>query len=98
MRSSISIRGYARVHPFVTHELKPWSVFNQNYYQYERERILCRASDHVLLSGVFVKSLFFSTSKRSETTELNSTLGNEPYPLSNVVINETMDAAMFTDR
>ena len=54
MRSRISIRGCVRrsvrpsvgpsVRPSVTHELKSCksAVFDQNYWQYERERILCR--------------------------------------------------------
>ena len=46
MRSRISIRGCVRPSacPLVTHELKPYqsAVFVQNYYQYERGRILCR--------------------------------------------------------
>ena len=39
------------VHPLVTHELKPCksAVFDQNYYLYERERILCRVSGLVCL-------------------------------------------------
>ena len=44
MRSRISIRGCDRpsVRPSVTHELKPResAVFDQDYYQYKRERIL----------------------------------------------------------
>ena len=41
MRSCISIRGC--VCPSVTRELKPCktAVFDQNYYQFEREGILC---------------------------------------------------------
>ena len=37
------------VRPSVTHELKPWksAVFDKNYYQYEREYILCRVSGSV---------------------------------------------------
>ena len=50
MRSRISIRGCVRpsVRPsvrwLVTHELKSCksAVFDQNYWQYEREHILCR--------------------------------------------------------
>ena len=48
MRRRISIRGCVRpsdrpsVRPSVTHELKPCksAVFDQNYFQYQRERIL----------------------------------------------------------
>ena len=46
------------VHPFVglsvTHELKPCkiTVFDQIYWQYERERILCRVSGLVHIKAV----------------------------------------------
>ena len=65
MPSRISMRGYVRpsVHPFVrpsirlslTHELKPCrsAVFYQDYYHYERERILRRVSGLVLLKYHF---------------------------------------------
>ena len=53
MRSRISTRGYVRpsVGPSVTHELKPCkkAVFDQKYFQYERERILCRVSGLVMI-------------------------------------------------
>ena len=67
MRSRISIRGCVRpsvgpsvrpsVRRSVTHELKPYksAVFDQNYYQYERGRILCRVYGLVL----FFPSPFF---------------------------------------
>ena len=52
MRSRISIRGYVRpsIRPSVTHELIQCksAVFDQNYYQYEREHILCRVSGLVV--------------------------------------------------
>ena len=52
MRSRISIRAYVRpsvrplVRPSVTHELKQCkqAIFDQNYCQYKRERVLCRVS------------------------------------------------------
>ena len=63
-RISIRLRGYVRlsvgpsvgrsvrpsVRPSVTHELKPFksAIFDQKYYQYERERISCRVSGLVL--------------------------------------------------
>ena len=71
MRSRISKRGYVRpsvhpsIHPLVrrsvTHKLKPCksAVFDQNYYQYDRERVLYRVSGHVLLieTGEFLNDL-----------------------------------------
>ena len=74
MRSRISIRGYVRpsvrpsvgrfVGPSVTHELKPCksAVFDQNYYQCKRERILCRVSGLVLFFVFFFVFLFFCSS------------------------------------
>ena len=62
MRSRISIRGFVRpsvrrsvrpsVRRSVTHELEPCksAIFDQNYCQYERERILCRVSSLVFHS------------------------------------------------
>ena len=49
------------VGPYVTHELKSSksAVFDQNYYQYDRERVLYRVSGHVLLieTGEFLNDL-----------------------------------------
>ena len=57
MRSRISIRGCVRpsVRRSVTHKLKPYkeAVFDQNHYQYERGRILCRVYGLVFVSISF---------------------------------------------
>ena len=81
MRSRISIKGYVRpsvrqsigrsicqlVHPSVTHELKPCksAVFDYNYYQYQRERILCRLSGLVVLTG---EEEFWNPEPTNQTT------------------------------
>ena len=59
MRSRIFIRGCVRpsvrrsVGPSVTHELKPCknAVFDQNYYQYARERVYGLVKIHMVRDG-----------------------------------------------
>ena len=73
MRSRISIRGCVRpsgrpsVRRSVTHKLKLYknAVFDRNYYQYERGRILCRVYGLVLsLQGNQVSLIYLGFTKK----------------------------------
>ena len=61
VRPSVRLSVHPSVSPSVTHELKPCksAVFDQSYYQYERERILCRVSGLVSCSQAYNGKLVY---------------------------------------
>ena len=60
-------RVWLSVRPSITHELKSCksAVFDQNYWHYERERILCRVYGFVLSFPLWNRLLKFSLETKS---------------------------------